>query len=78
MASTQSKTFFILRALAPFAALRESSFFMFLNPKFATKFKHLSLVFINCLKSTVAHLAVGAEKYRGVKKKRKPWIVGRL
>ena len=38
----------------------------------------VSLLLINCLKSAVAHLAVGAEKYRGVKEKRKPWIMGRL
>ena len=38
----------------------------------------VSLTFINCPKPAVAHLAVGAEKYRGVKEEGKAWIVGRL
>ena len=38
----------------------------------------VSLTLINCSKPAVAHLAVGAEKYRGVKEEGKAWIVGRL
>ena len=38
----------------------------------------VSLTLINRPKPAVAHLAVGAEKYRGVKEEGEAWIVGRL